>query len=326
MKHSETGRGGVPGPGGTAVLSAADQRLVAALQCDGRAAVERLAHVLGMSTHEVHRRLRALTRDGTVRIRGRLEQPGDLGAVQLRIRVLRGRLEQIAAVLAAREDIPFLDVSAAGDEIHAVQFTRGATPHNRLLLQQLPATSAVTSVEAQTVLHVFRESGRWRLDVLDPAERQALTPAPAAAARREPDEADRAIAAALAEDGRLSAAGVAERTGHPASTVRRRLAALLAEGLLRTEVVVDPRRLGLHVDANVWLQLPPDRLDAVGRTLAAHPAVHGALAGTGRNNLFLALWLPDTAALYRFLSEDLTGLGITAAETFLVGRAVKRPD
>ncbi|MCD0486563.1 Lrp/AsnC family transcriptional regulator, partial [Streptacidiphilus sp. ASG 303] len=97
----------------------------------------------------------------------------------------------------AREDIPVLDVSAAGDEIHAVQFTRGATPHNRLLLPQLPATSAVTSVEAQTVLHVFRESGRWRLDVLDPAARQALTPAPAAAARREPDEADRAIAAAL---------------------------------------------------------------------------------------------------------------------------------
>ncbi|MGW3356914.1 Lrp/AsnC ligand binding domain-containing protein [Streptomyces bungoensis] len=75
----------------------------------------------------------------------------------------------------------------------------------------------------------------------------------------------------------------------------------------------------------MWLQIPPDRLDAVGRTLAAHPAVHGALAGTGRSNLSVALWVPDTAALYRFISEDLTGLGITAAETFLVGRAVKRP-
>lgn len=73
------------------------------------------------------------------------------------------------------------------------------------------------------------------------------------------------------------------------------------------------------------LQLPPDRLDAAGRTLAAHPAVHGVPAGAGRGILSLALWLPDTAALYRFLGEDLTGLGITAAETFLVGRAVKRP-
>ncbi|GGS23818.1 hypothetical protein GCM10010269_73320 [Streptomyces humidus] len=327
MKHSQVAHGGaeVRGSGDADVLSAADQRLVAALQCDGRAPAERLADVLGMSTREVHRRLRALTRQDVVRVRGRLAQPPDLGAVQLRIRVLRGRIEQISSALAAREDIPFVDMSAAGDEIHAVQFTRGPAPHNRLLLQQLPATSAVTSVEAQTVLHAFRQAHEWRLDVLDPAERQALTPPPAASERREPDETDRSVAAALAEDGRLSASAVAERTGHPASTVRRRLTALLAGGLLRTEVVVDPRRLGLFVDANVWLQLPPDRLDAAGRTLAAHPAVHGALAGTGRNNLSLALWLPDTAALYRFLSEDLTGLGVTAVETFLVGRAVKRP-
>ncbi|MEU2057732.1 Lrp/AsnC family transcriptional regulator [Streptomyces bungoensis] len=326
MKHSEGNHGGAPDPGDADVLSAADQRLIAALQCDGRAAAERLASVLGVSTREVHRRLGALTRQGTVRVRGRLAQPPDLGAVQLRIRVLRGRLQQIVAALAARDDIPFLDVSAAGDEIHAVQFTRGsAAQRNRLLFEQLPATSAVTSVEAQTVLHAFRQAHEWRLDVLAPAERQALTPPCVAPAWRELDEADRAIAAALAEDGRSSASAVAERTGHPASTVRRRLAALLSEGLLRTEVVVDPRRLGLHVDANVWLQLPPDRLDAAGRALAAHPAVHGALAGTGRSNLSLALWLPDTAALYRFISEDLTGLGITAAETFLVGRAVKRP-
>ncbi|MCF4138757.1 Lrp/AsnC family transcriptional regulator [Streptomyces sp. Tue 6430] len=326
MKHNGTNHGGAFGPGDTDVLSTADQRLIAALQCDGRAAAERVADVLGMSTREVHRRLGALTRQGTVRIRGRLTQPPDLGAVQLRIRVLRGRLGQIVAALAARDDIPFLDVSAAGDEIYAIQFTRGsATQRNRLLFEQLPATSAVTSVEAQTVLHAFRQAHEWRLDMLDPAERRALTPPRVAPAWREWDETDRAIAAALAEDGRSSASVVAERTGHPASTVRRRLAALLAGGLLRTEVLVDPRRLGLHVDANVWLQVPPDRLDAAGRTLAAHPAVHGALAGTGRSNLSLALWVPDTAALYRFLSEDLTGLGITAAETFLVGRAVKRP-
>ncbi|MFD0328193.1 Lrp/AsnC ligand binding domain-containing protein [Streptacidiphilus monticola] len=73
------------------------------------------------------------------------------------------------------------------------------------------------------------------------------------------------------------------------------------------------------------LQLPPDRLDAAGRALAAHPAVHGVMATTGRSNLSAALWLADHEALYRFLSRDLTGLGVTAVETFLVGRAVKRP-
>jgi hypothetical protein len=56
---------------------------------------------------------------------------------------------------------------------------------------------------------------------------------------------------------------------------------------------IDPRRLGLNVDANLWLQVAPGRLDSVGRTLAAHPAVHGALATTGPANLQVASWVRD---------------------------------
>jgi DNA-binding Lrp family transcriptional regulator len=75
----------------------------------------------------------------------------------------------------------------------------------------------------------------------------------------------------------------------------------------------------------VWLQVPPDLLDNVGRRLAEHPAVHGALATTGQANLHAAVWLRDLDALYRFVSEDLAGLGIQSLDTVLVGTAVKRP-
>ncbi|MCU1686874.1 MAG: transcriptional regulator, AsnC family [Amycolatopsis sp.] len=86
-----------------------------------------------------------------------------------------------------------------------------------------------------------------------------------------------------------------------------------------------PQRLGLVVDANISLQLPPDRLDEAGRQLAAHPAVHGAFATTGTSNLQLAVWLRDAEHLYRFLTEDLAGLSILGTDTMLVGHAVKRP-
>jgi DNA-binding Lrp family transcriptional regulator len=107
--------------------------------------------------------------------------------------------------------------------------------------------------------------------------------------------------------------------------VRRRIARLAASGRLVTQVVVDPRRLGLAIDANVMMRVPPDHLDAAGRTLAAHPAVHGALATTGTTNLHVAVWLRDLAALYRFVTEDIGGLGIGGTETVIVGKAVKRP-
>ncbi|MGK5640610.1 Lrp/AsnC family transcriptional regulator [Streptomyces sp. URMC 126] len=326
------------------VLDERDRRLVAALQYDGRLTAERAGEVLGLSPRVVHRRWAALLGSGTVRVAGlppgAPESPGSPGspgspkspegaspaAMLLRIKVLRGKADVVAKALADRDDIPFVDLSAGGDEIGAVLLADPGAPH-RLVFRQLPATGAVTSVDAQTVLHVFKNAHEWRHDVLTAAEAAALTPPPPRAGRRAgpPDATDRAVLAALADDGRAPAAAIARRTGHPESTVRRRIAALRADGLLRTHVHVDARRLGLAVDANLLMRVPPGELDAVGRRLAAHPAVHGALATTGVSNLHLAVWLPGLPDLYRFLTEEVGALGVREVETVLVGRAVKRP-
>ncbi|MFF2363828.1 AsnC family transcriptional regulator [Streptomyces sp. NPDC058122] len=75
------------------VLSLVDQRLVAALQWDGRITAERAAHVLGLSSATVRRRLHMLGADGTVRVVispvARPRNGGSAGALFLRIRVLR---------------------------------------------------------------------------------------------------------------------------------------------------------------------------------------------------------------------------------------------
>lgn len=322
------------------VLDARDQRLIAALQCDGRLSAERAADALGMSPRTVHRRWQALIGDGTCRVIALPARPSAVGALLLRIRVLGARRDALAAALAARDDIPFIDLSASGDEILTVSLTRPGT-RDHLVFRELPATRAVTSVSADTILHLFAEAADWRHDVLTEDERTALTPAalrPAALTPAGPttapttppdpdqaDQTDRDILAVLADDARAPAAAVAARTGRPESTVRRRIARLTATGLLRTHVVVDPRRLGLPIDANVLLRVAPDRLDDAGRALAAHPAVHGAFATTGTANLQAAVWMRDLADLYRFLSRDLAGLGVEAVETVIIGQAVKRP-
>lgn len=303
-----------------------DQRLIAALQCDGRLGAERAGEVLGISARTVGRRWRALMADGAVRVVALPAVPDTVGAVLLRIKVLRGKLDTITAALAARPDVPFIDVSASGDEIGAVART---VPGSRdpLVFGQLPATQAVTSVNAATVLHAFRYAFEWRHDVLSAAERAALTP-PRSTQADGPaayDELDRAVLTELTADARAAAATVAARTGQPESTVRRRIARLVGEGRLLTQVAVDVRLLGLAIDANVMLEVPPDRLDAAGRALAAHPAVHGAFATTGSFNLYAAVWVRDLAALYRFVSDDLGGLGISRMETVIVGQSVKRP-
>lgn len=293
------------------VFDGLDRRLIAALQCDGRITAERAADVLGLPT----------------RVVAAPPRPPLQGVMLLRIRVLRGRVDAVAKALAAREDIPLIDVCASGDQLSAVLLA--APDHrNRLVFRQLPATGAVTSVEAETVLHVYGDAGDWRLDALSPEERLRLTPQ-----RRDPDgdgdsgfdAIDRALVAVLADNARISASAAARAVGHPESTVRRRLTALFEQGHLLTRVVVDPQRLGLGVDANLRMQVPAARLDATGRTLAAHPAVHGALATTGRENLTIAVWLRDIEHLYRFLTHDLAELDVANVDTVLIGESLKRP-
>ncbi|CCB71880.1 Lrp/AsnC family transcriptional regulator [Streptantibioticus cattleyicolor] len=263
-------------------LDDTDQRLIAALQCDGRLTAERAGRVLGLSARTVHRRWRALLADGVVRVVAAPDRGGALGATLLRVKVLRGTVEVIADALAARPDVPYVDLSATGDEIHAVAVS-AAGARDALVFRRLTATRAVTSVTAAQVVHVFAYSSDWRHDVLTPAERAALAPPrPAPAAARGLDAVDRDVLAALRDDARAPAAAVAAACGHPDSTVRRRIAALSGRGLLRTEVWADVRRLGLAVDANVLMRVAPARLDAVGRALARHPAVHGAFATAGR--------------------------------------------
>jgi DNA-binding Lrp family transcriptional regulator len=315
------------------VLDLQDQRLIAALQCDGRLAAERAADVLGVSVRTVRRRWQALTADGTLRVvvtpTARPAGGSPMGALFLRIRVLRGKLDTIVAALAARDDIPFIDVTTSGDEILAVSRTEPGS-RDPLVFRQLPSTQAVTSIETATVLRVFKLTSDWRHDVLTPEEREALT---LTVPRAEGsygvafafDAVERAIMDALTPDARLPAATVAALVGHPESTVRRRIAQLTAAGALVTQVAVDHRRLGLAIDANVMLRVPPDHLDAAGRALAAHPAVHGAFATSGASNLNAAVWLRDLSAFYDFLSGDLTGLGITHAESAIISHPAKRP-
>ncbi|MFE9533226.1 Lrp/AsnC family transcriptional regulator [Streptomyces sp. NPDC006691] len=305
-------------------LDPLDRRLIAALQCDGRLSTERAARVLGLNVRLVHRRLAALLGSGTVRVVAVRPRGGDSTAMLLRIKVLRGKLDTITAALAARPDIPFIDMSAGGDEITAVLLAEGH--RSRLVFRQLPATKAITSVIAQTVLHVYADATDWRLDALTEDERRALTP-PSQPSRppAELDPLDQELADALLADARVTAASLAARTGHPQSTVRRRLSALLRDRALVTHVALDPRGLGLDVDANLYLQIPPGHLDTAGRALAAHPAVHGVLALTGPSNLSVAVWLHDLEDLHRFITRDLASLPITSIDTVLVGHAVKRP-
>ncbi|BAJ28263.1 MULTISPECIES: Lrp/AsnC family transcriptional regulator [Kitasatospora] len=316
------------------LLDGLDRRLVHALQVDGRAEPGRIAEVLGVSARTVSRRLGRLFGTGAVRVvRMPDARAAALGALLLRLRVPPGRADPIALALAALDGVPFVDVMLGGQEVSAVVLA-DAPARDRLLYGRLPATGAVLESAAHAVLHLFADASAWRCGALTPAEEAALAPQPPSdppghptghpAGRPPLDALDHRLLDALGRDARRSHAALAGALAVPESTVRRRLRRLGAAGLLRTHVSVDPRLLGVGVDANLWLDVEPGRLAATGAALAGHPQVHGVLAVSGPGNLTAAVFCPDHAALYRFQTEVLGPLGVRRAETAIVARAVKR--
>ncbi|MFJ7591318.1 Lrp/AsnC family transcriptional regulator [Streptomyces sp. NPDC097617] len=303
-------------------LDALDRSVVGALQIDGRAEISRMAAVLGVSPRTVTRRLHRLLHAGALRVVRTTATAQAVGATVLRVRVLRGKIDTIAESFAKRPDVLTADIVLGGEEINVV-LTGGPQSRDRLLHHQLPATGAITSTTAHSVLHVFADAAHWRADVLTADQVAALAPGPSRDEACPTDALDDRLLELLRDDARLPQATLAQLTGTPESTVRRRLHRLTDAGMLRTHAVVDPRLLGMDIDAALWLHVPPARLREAGRTLAAHRYTHAVAATTGPANLIAAVYCPDLTALYTFTTDVLGPLGITSAETAIIARTVK---
>lgn len=308
----------------SASLDADDRRIVNALQVDGRASAARMAQALGLAERTVVRRLNRLLDSGTVRVvLSRASAPeSDSVTIIIRVRVLRGKVLDIAKALAYQDDIQFVDIMQDGQEIVASSTTTSAS-RAQILLNGFASSKDIVEITSHTGLHLYADPTTWKLGTLSPSEEAALQPSQVHDA---PDWSadDPALRLLLAGNARVPLADLSRRSSIPLSTLRRRVQALSAGGLLRTVTLVDRDALGLQVDANINLTVPPAHIDEVGRALAATPGVHGAAATTGTPNMFVAYYCADLPALHRFTTETLGALGVEAAEVNLVGTPVKR--
>src|SRR5580704_9866938 len=232
----------------SAVLDHLDHQVVRALQLDPRASFSLMAEVLGVSEQTVARRYRKLRGDGYLRVMG-LVSPRDVGVTEwlLRVGCRPGGARRLADALARREDVSWVTLSSGGSEIVCAVRPLSQQQSDDLLLQRLPATSQVLSLATHAVLHRFAgQDSDWSgfRDDLAPAQVSQLSGAPptappsagspsagspsagplsAAAARAAraaraadpglPQPSDAPLMAALALDGRMSFAALAQQAG-----------------------------------------------------------------------------------------------------------------
>ncbi|MDJ1133529.1 Lrp/AsnC family transcriptional regulator [Streptomyces iconiensis] len=308
-------------------LDVVDQRLLEALQLDGRAPFSRIARRLEVSERTVARRYQRLCGRG-LRIVG---QPvaARLGLVRwlLRLRCTPDAAGAIAEALARRADTSWVTLASGGTELCCAVNTRSADERNALLLRKLPRTPHVLSVSAHCMLRMFAgEASTWHATRFGP-----VPPVPAAdsgtpaTAPLTLDATDRTLFTELARDGRATLPELSAATRRSPSSVQRHLDRLRTEGALGISVDFDPQLLGYHMPTQLWLNVAPAHLRTVGETLATHPAIAFAAAVTGTSNLVASGIFRTPADLYDYIDQHIGPLpGIQTIETAPTLQEVKR--
>ncbi|MCX4820412.1 Lrp/AsnC family transcriptional regulator [Streptomyces sp. NBC_01142] len=310
-----------------------DLQLLHALDIDGRASFSRIGAVLGVSDQTVARRFRRLRAEAGVRVVAvRDVQLLRQDTWMLRLRCTPDAADSLARALARRPDTAWIGLTSGGTEVVCMTRTRTRGEQDELILGKLPRTPSIVEIRAHQLLHRFFGGPSGWL-----AKSRALTRAQADALRpvidepRDPDGVtsitaeDEPLVTALERDGRATFAQLQQATGRSESALRRRLDQLLRSGALFVDVQFDTDVFGYATRALLWITAAPSALDSVGRALATHPEVAFAAATAGHCNLVAVIVCPDTAAIYRYLSERLGRLeGVQHVECAPVLRTVKQ--
>lgn len=296
-------------------MAVLDELILQCLILDGRASFRRIATVVGVSEQTVARRVRTMHGDGLARV---VVRPSGFTALRrtwtVRIQCRPDAGASLAEALADRPDVGWVALVAGGSEITCT--TSGpvdAETHG--VLARLPRTGSVLSFTAQALLRPFAAStAEWTLfdDRLDDEQvarlRHRADRPPEPAADETVTDGDGPLLAALARDGRASAAALARATGWPTSRVSARLDALLANGLLHVGTDFLPEAFGYHATAIMYLTVHPGQIVDVGTALAAHRETGFVAATTGAANVFAVVTCRSSEHLFRYVTERVGAL------------------
>ncbi len=290
-----------------------DLALVDALRVDPRAPWSRLAGPLGVDPATLSRRWARLTAagDAWVTCYPSTDRLGYGLNALVEVECRADRIAAVAAELAGDPHAATVEVVTGGADLLLAVGAIEPSELTRYVLDRVGALPGVLRTRTSLVERTVREGSRWHDGALDAWQREAIAGPPQAldgatgrgrAPSRQMVE-DRLLMLALGEDGRMPYAELAQRTGLPATTVRRRLAELRDSGRMVLRCDASSRLTGHPIGMFLWLELPADRLDPAAEWLAGLPQARMCGVTVGQANLIVYLMARHLPELRRVDQE-----------------------
>ncbi len=274
--------------------------LLDALHVNPRASFEQLGAALGVSAVTAGRRWRRLAEAGQAWVSSAPGPRMPLVGALFEAECAPGRVAGAAAALAALPQVFSVHLVSGTRDLYALVAAGDSRTLSGLVLDRMPAVPGLIRVRTSVTTEVF--SGRhWRLGAISAAQAGAVRAQEPEdqeqAPDRVPDRFDRELFLALQDDGRAAYRTLAERLGKSEQAVKRRMSALLRSGQLTFRTDFVRPQGGWPVQVALWLQVPDEQLELVGRQLGEWPQTRVCLAVVGKANLFVTLQLHGLHAL-----------------------------
>jgi Lrp/AsnC family transcriptional regulator for asnA, asnC and gidA len=144
-------------------LDDTDRAIIAHLQYDGRKPFTEIAAQLGISEGAVRRRVKLMTKDGTLQIVGIVE-PQFLdwqAAAMIGVTVQAGQVEATAQQIAQFPEVTYLFMASGGFDLFVEAYCRDRAHFASFLSQKLQKVPGVERTETFMILKMYKLSYRW---------------------------------------------------------------------------------------------------------------------------------------------------------------------
>jgi DNA-binding Lrp family transcriptional regulator len=139
------------------------------------------------------------------------------------------------------------------------------------------------------------------------------------------DQTDLRIINTLAKNARLSNAGLASQLNIAASTVTRRIDALLRDNIISIKALPNPSRIGYKASAVIGLDVDLKKVDGICEKLTGNSQISLVVTTFGRFDMLIIADFSDHEMLNNFIKQELPKIdGIIRIEPFFVSETTKR--
>jgi DNA-binding Lrp family transcriptional regulator len=302
-----------------------DIAILDALHVNPRMSFDQIGRVLDISAVTAARRWRRLVDAGYAWVSSAIGPRMPVVGALLEAECEPGAAQSVADRLAAVPHAFSVHITTGRYNVYALIVAADPTRLATLLVDVLPATAGIRSVQTSTVFQLF--SGTyWRLGAITTQQAKEVAPPAPGPARHAFDDFDRRLYLALQRDGRRAYRELAAELDRTETAVRRRLELLTRSGLVTFRTDFARAVAGWPTSAVLTLRLGPDTaVGDVGRALVGWPETRVCAATVGGPaQLFVTVQVHEPGALGEFSARlHETFSGVSVLSTRMVLRPVK---